>query len=153
MDRIKSDTRVSHIATLAALVPCKISVFIGFRLWHIHCRTNGAAMNPKAFLAAQGYSSRSNQRAEAQRPTNIPRIGYISLRLSPARRARRAPLIKSLSSLFLPLFFTLFLTACSGYKEFYKQAQGETPEAVAAMRVATQSAPQEFCVLIRRSSQ
>jgi membrane-associated protease RseP (regulator of RpoE activity) len=48
-----------------------------------------------------------------------------------------APLIKSLSSPFLPLFFTLFLTACaSGYKEFYKQAQGVTPEIVAAMRVA-----------------
>jgi hypothetical protein len=44
--------------------------------------------------------------------------------------------IKALSSLFLPLFFTSFLTACSGYKEFYKQAQGATPEAVAAMRVA-----------------
>jgi membrane-associated protease RseP (regulator of RpoE activity) len=46
-------------------------------------------------------------------------------------------LIKSLFSPFLPLFFTLFLTACaSGYKEFYKQAQGVTPEVVAAMRVA-----------------
>ena len=45
-------------------------------------------------------------------------------------------MIKALSSPFLPLFFTLFLTACSGYKEFYKQAQGATPEAVAAMRVA-----------------
>ena len=109
-------------------------------------------MNPKAFLAAQGYSSRSNQRAEAQRPTNIPRIGYISLG-SHQPQSKEAPLIKSLSSSFLPLFFTLLLTACSGYKEFYKQAQGETPEAVAAMRVATQSAPQEFCVLIRRSSQ
>ena len=38
---------------------------------------------------------------------------------------------------FLPLFFTLFLTACaSGYKEFYKQALGTTPEVIAAMRVA-----------------
>ena len=45
-------------------------------------------------------------------------------------------MIKALSSPFLPLFFTLFLTACSGYKEFYKQAQGATPEAVAAIRVA-----------------
>ena len=46
-------------------------------------------------------------------------------------------MIKSLSSPFLPLFFTLFLTACaSGYKEFYKRAQGATPEIVAAMRVA-----------------
>ena len=45
-------------------------------------------------------------------------------------------MIKALSGLFLPLFFTLFLTACSGYKEFYKQAQGATPEAVAAIRVA-----------------
>lgn len=46
-------------------------------------------------------------------------------------------MIKSLSSPFLPLFVTLFLTACaSGYKEFYKQAQGATPEIVAAMRVA-----------------
>jgi membrane-associated protease RseP (regulator of RpoE activity) len=50
---------------------------------------------------------------------------------------KEAPLIKSLSSPFLPLFFTLFLTACaSGYKEFYKQAQGAIPETVAAMRVA-----------------
>ena len=91
-------------------------------------------MNPKAFLAAQGYSSRSNQRAEAQRPTN-PRIGYISLGRSPAAE-QGGSFVKSLSSLFLPLFFTLFLTACSGYKEFYKQAQGVTPEAVAVMRVA-----------------
>ena len=45
-------------------------------------------------------------------------------------------MIKALSGPFLPLFFTLFLTACSGYKEFYKQAQGATPEAVAAIRVA-----------------
>lgn len=46
-------------------------------------------------------------------------------------------MIKSLFSPFLPLFFTLFLTACaSGYKEFYKQAQGVTPETIAAMRVA-----------------
>lgn len=45
-------------------------------------------------------------------------------------------MIKVLSGLFLPLFFTSFLTACSGYKEFYKQAQGATPETVAAMRVA-----------------
>jgi membrane-associated protease RseP (regulator of RpoE activity) len=44
--------------------------------------------------------------------------------------------INALSSPFLPLFFTLFLTACSGYKEFYKQAQGATPETVAVMRVA-----------------
>lgn len=46
-------------------------------------------------------------------------------------------MIKSLSSPFLPLFFMLYVTACaSGYKEFYKQAQGVTPEIVAAMRVA-----------------
>jgi PDZ domain len=44
--------------------------------------------------------------------------------------------INALSSPFLPLFFTLFLTACSGYKEFYTQAQGATPETVAVMRVA-----------------
>lgn len=47
-------------------------------------------------------------------------------------------MIKSRSSLLLPLFFTLFLTACaSGYKTFYKQAQGVTAETVAALRVAT----------------
>ena len=45
-------------------------------------------------------------------------------------------MIKALSSPSLPLFFTLFLTACSGYKEFYKQAPGTTPETVATMRVA-----------------
>jgi len=46
-------------------------------------------------------------------------------------------MIKSLSSLLLPLIFTLFLAACaSGYKSFYKQAQGATAETVAATRVA-----------------
>jgi hypothetical protein len=45
--------------------------------------------------------------------------------------------INALSSPFLPLFFMLYVTACaSGYKEFYKQAQGATPETVAVMRVA-----------------
>jgi serine protease Do len=38
---------------------------------------------------------------------------------------------------FLSVFFTLFLGACaSGYKQFYKERQGMTPEIIAAMRVA-----------------
>ena len=46
-------------------------------------------------------------------------------------------MIKSHSSLCLPVFFMLFCTACaSGYKEFYKPAQGVTPETIAAMRLA-----------------
>src|SRR4029434_5640035 len=52
----------------------------------------------------------------------------------PARESMCAAVINALSIPVLPLFFTLFLTACSGYKEFYKQAQGATP--VAVMRVA-----------------
>jgi hypothetical protein len=91
------------------------------------------AMNRK-FLLLPVLLLVSIHRAEAQRPTNIPRIGYISGSHQP--QSKEAPVINALSSPFLPLFFTLFLTACSGYKEFYKQAQGATPETVAVMRVA-----------------
>src|SRR5262249_31908266 len=56
----------------------KISVFITFRLWHIHCPYTGAAMNRKLFLCLlTAILFVLAHRAEAQQPKKV-RIGYLS---------------------------------------------------------------------------
>lgn len=46
-------------------------------------------------------------------------------------------MIRPISIRLFPLVFALFLAGCaSGYKNFYQQAQGATPQTIAARRVA-----------------
>jgi len=61
-------------------------VFITFGLWHIHCRTNGAEMNPKLFWLLTAILLASIHPAEAQQP-KLPTIGWLAVRPASAAAA------------------------------------------------------------------